>query len=285
MKTIALITDSTIIEHIFSLLSKKLNFNLITTTNIEKEVQSDIIIVDDTFINDKFNFLKRNTKRLGAISSVELGFNIAKDFLIKKPFMPSELERQLKENIELIDKKFSYEPVKSFEIKRPKKQEIEPASFYPEENTILDDNFTYPLTDYLETLADEIADDIEELNDDSIVSAHAISKKSGILDQSELNKIKEILETSEEQFHKEMTQESDDELDEMNEWCELSQIIDKTIDELEKKAIKHKPLKLLLNDINIEEIKPLLMKLDKSAIEELSNGASLELHIKLGNKK
>lgn len=276
MKKIILITDSPIIKQIFALLAVKMQYRLSVTTDFDSDLSSDVLIVDEAFINDKFNFLKRQTKKLGAISSVELGFGKAKDFIVKKPFLPSELEIALKQVFNELDSKFTYTPSSvSYENSKPFNT--------PKSN--IDTSITEPLSNYLESLADDIAQEINDKNDDSVVSAKLVNGSTGILDKIELGKIKDILDSSEKQVSDAISNIIDDELNDVNDWCELSEIIDKTINELEQKANKNKTLKILLNDLNIEELKPLLLRLDKNTIEELSNGSNVEIHLKLGAKK
>lgn len=274
MKTITLISDTQIVQKIFYLLSIKLKFKLNITTNFDDNFTSDILIVDEHFINDKFNFLKRYTKKLGAISSIELGFNKAKDFTINKPFLPSELEEVLVQNFNILDNphKFTYDP---HSIKFDQTFESSPKPFV---------NFELKQSnDDLEQIADDIANDIEDLNDDSIVRFKS-PKTDGILDKTELAKIKKILE-NQEKPKEELEAIIDEALEDTSEIYEISEIIDKTIDELQEKAQKQRSVKVSLNVKELEELKPLLGKLDKNVLEELSNGANLEIHLKAGETK
>lgn len=270
MKKITLISDTKIVQKIFYLLSVKMRFQLNIISNFDENLNCDILIVDENFINDKFNFLKRHTKKLGAISSVELGFNKAKDFTISRPFLPTDLEATIKENFDSIDNgsKFVYqkqsikfEPVIEFEQKATKVQ-----------------------NDILENLADEIAQDINDKNDESVVSIK-IERKDGILDQNELAKIKKILESHEKTPEEDVSLAIDEALTEQENIYEISEIIDKTIDELKEKAAKQKNIKISLEQNELEELQPLLEKLNKDALQELANGAGLEIHLKINDKK
>ena len=270
MKKITLISDTKIVQKIFYLLSVKMRFQLNIISNFDENLNCDILIVDENFINDKFNFLKRHTKRLGAISSVELGFNKAKDFTISRPFLPTELEDVIQENFNNIDSssKFVYqkesimfEPVIEFEHKSTK-----------------------PQNDLLESLADEVAQDINDKNDESVVSAR-IDRKDGILDQNELAKIKKILESHEKSPEEDVSDAIDEALNAQENIYEISEIIDKTIDELKEKAAKQKNIKISLEPNELEELQPLLEKLDKTSLQELANGAGLEIHLKINDKK
>lgn len=270
MKKITLISDTKIVQKIFYLLSVKMRFQLNIISNFDENLNCDILIVDENFINDKFNFLKRHTKKLGAISSVELGFNKAKDFTISRPFLPTDLEATIKENFDSIDNgsKFVYqkqsikfEPVIEFEQKATRVQ-----------------------NDILENLADEIAQDINDKNDESVVSIK-IERKDGILDQNELAKIKKILESHEKTPEEDVSLAIDEALTEQENIYEISEIIDKTIDELKEKAAKQKNIKISLEQNELEELQPLLEKLNKDALQELANGAGLEIHLKINDQK
>ncbi len=94
-----LICETAIIEHIFTLVCKRLDFNLtVQKTSIVND-KFDLIIVDQTFIDDKFNSFKQLSKKLGAISSEELSFDKSRDFIIPRPFLPTKLEEILIEQL------------------------------------------------------------------------------------------------------------------------------------------------------------------------------------------
>ena len=107
--TILLICDAGIIEHIFTLVCKRLHIKLtIQKTNSVNE-KFDLIIIDQSFIDDKFNTIKQFSKKLGAISSEELSFDKSRDFIIPRPFLPTKLEEILIEQIEYIKEEKSKE--------------------------------------------------------------------------------------------------------------------------------------------------------------------------------
>jgi hypothetical protein len=97
-----LICETNIIEHIFTLVCKRLNINLTSqkTTNVYDKY--DLIVIDQSFIDDKFNLIKQYSRKLGAISSEELPFDKARDFIIPRPFLPTSLEKILLEQIKFI---------------------------------------------------------------------------------------------------------------------------------------------------------------------------------------
>ena len=73
--TILLICETAIIEHIFTLVCKKLRVNLTIQKTNSVNDRYDLIIIDQSFIDDKFNTIKQFSKKLGAISSEELSFD------------------------------------------------------------------------------------------------------------------------------------------------------------------------------------------------------------------
>ncbi len=101
---ITLITNSQIIEKIFTLVAAKLEFELIVANNNDVEL-SDIIIVDDAIENiDKLKILKLSS-RLGLISNKsDTNFS----FIIPKPFLPSQL-------IDIVNKQLT-KPIESISI-------------------------------------------------------------------------------------------------------------------------------------------------------------------------
>lgn len=271
-----LVCETAIIEHIFELICKKLDIKLTTQKNTNIDEKFDLIIIDQNFIDDRFNIIKQFSKRLGAISSEELSFDKSKDFLIPRPFLPTKLESILKEQIELVkesDKKNAENTIfKS--INNPT-----PIEYEENEENIEDEEVTIPVTSYVESLADEIYNDIEEENDESIVSVASLNN-GGVLDSSELGKISDLLR--EETLQNEINLEK-------NDWKNISDIIDDALDEvreyefsLEKE--KSEPYNLILNKFHIDELKPLLEKFDQSIIDRLASGEEVDVKIVLKEK-
>ena len=198
---LVLITKTSIIEKIFRLVCKKLDLAINVKQNLsfEKEEIADIIVVDEDFINDDFNNLKRNTKKLAAITSEELPFDKSRDFIITRPFLPTTLEEML----------------------------LEQMSYIKEDDTTKEDvkniaNEEEVVANYVESLADDVAYNIEEDNDESIVSIASL-RDGGILDNSELSKITEILH--DEEIEKEF-------LVSQNDWKDINEIIDDALSEV-----------------------------------------------------
>ena len=245
-----LVTKTAIIEKIFSLVCRKLNINIIIKNVLEIEEKVDFIVIDEEFINDDFNSLKQKTKKIAAICSEELPFDKSRDFIINRPFLPKTLEELLKEQIEFI------------KDEEENKKEVEHG--FDEED----------ITNYVESLADDVAYNIDEESDESIVTIASL-KNGGVLDNCELGRISEILHDDDVQ-----NKLSVDE----NDWKDINEIIDDALSEVneyefdleEKEAVK-----VVLNNYNISELKPFLQKFDQSVIDRLSNGEDVDVTLSL----
>ncbi len=251
---IVLITKTPIIEKIFTLVCKKLDLNLsIKSNNSFSEEFVDIIIVDEEFVNDDFNSLKKHTKKLAAITSEELPFEKSRDFIINRPFLPTDLEVLLKEQIEY--------------IKEDNTTKEDVRNSFNEEEVI---------SNYVESLADDVAYDIEEDNDESIVSVASLNI-GGVLDNNELHKISDILH--DENIENEVTVTE-------NDWKDINEIIDDALNEVSDYEFdfnenSDEPIKVLLNNYNIEELKPFLQKFNQNVIDRLSNGEEIDVRLSL----
>jgi len=269
-----LICETAIIEQIFSLVCKKLNIDLTITQSNDVSEKFDLIIIDQSFIDDKFNIIKQFSKKLGAISSEELPFDKSRDFIIPRPFLPSKLQDILKEQFEIIlqDKIASIDEEKST------------TSTYIDTNEYdEDEDVTVPIiTNYVESLAEDVYLDIKEDNDESIVSIASLYD-GGILDNHELSKINDILK--EEVIHNEIVMNK-------NDWKDISDIIDDALVEvkeyefdLNEPSSNNKPLNLVLSEYNIDELKPLLEKFNQETIDKLSHGESIDIRLVLKEEK
>lgn len=254
-----LITKTKMIIKIFDLICTKLDIKLGVQDNTEVSGRFDFIIVDQDLIDDRFNIIKQLANKIGAISNEELPFDKSRDFLIPRPFLPHDLQNILNEQIEFIKEE---KRVEKIEVKKYDEDEED-------------------MTAFIETLADDIAEDIEDESDESIVSIASL-RDGGVLDKSELGKIHSILEENEIQ-NEILKQYQDDEMDE-NDWKDLSEIIDDALNEVsdyEFDVNYQEPVKLILNQYNIEELKPLLNKFNQTIIDKLSQGETIDLKLSL----
>lgn len=275
-KSLILVSRKPIVIQIFRLVCKKLNIKLEILSEVQVDHKVDIIVVDNDFIDDRFNIVKAYAKVMGAISKEELPFGSANDFIIPLPFLPSSLEQILSTQIEVLNKRNSSKTyISNVEVDENDLSFVEDVF----ENKIEEE--TEPAVEYLESLADDIAFDIEEENDDSIVNLAALNN-GGVLDTKELSNIQNIIESN-----KEVTKEDFDSEKIDNEWMDLSTIIDQAIDEVNTVSevyskFDNKPIKVLLNNFELDELTPLLNKLDQDIINSLTDGYEINLQIKLG---
>lgn len=247
-----LITKTPMVEKIFTLICKKLNINILVKDDLDIQNNVDFIIVDEDFVNDDFNSLKQKTRKIAAITSEELPFDKSRDFIINRPFLPTALELLLAEQMSFI-----------------KEDDLD-----NNESLQKDINEEELMSNYVESLADDVAYNIEEEGDESIVTLASVNN-GGVLDNSELHKISDILHDDDVQ--NEIT------VDE-NDWKDISDIIDDALDEVSDYEFDingSDPIKLILNNYNISELKPFLQKFDQSVIDRLSNGDDVDVVLSL----
>lgn len=265
-----LVCETPIIEHIFTLVCKKINIDLTIQKNTNINSNYDLIVIDQNFIDSNFNKIKNFSKRIGAISSTELPMEKLRDFIIPRPFLPTKLESLLLEQIGYIKEDKS--------IREPYKDEFN----YMSE----DDIDILPVVNYLDyNLSDEALpkefnfeeDDYEE--DESIVSLSKL-RNGGVLDSVELNKINDILH--EDEIYDDLTLEKHD-------WKDISAIIDDALEEVKEYEfdLKSEPIKiynLVLSRFTINELRPLLEKFDQTIIDKIVNGQTIDLRVSLREK-
>jgi len=274
-KNLILVSRKPIIIQIFTLVCKKLSIKLEILDEVQVDHKVDIIIIDNDFIDDRFNVVKSYAKLMGAISKKELPFGSANDFIIPLPFLPSSLEAILEEQLDVLKKRDNSKTyISNVEV------EVEDDHYEDIENK----DELEPAVEYLESLADDIAFDIEEENDDSIIPLAALNS-GGILDTRELSNIQNLMSAE-----SDIKKENFDSEKAEDEWMDLSSIIDQAIVEVNTvsdiyKKFDNKPIKILLNNYELDELTPLLNKLDQDIIDSLTDGYEINLQIKLGHAK
>ena len=279
MRNLILVSKTPIVIQIFTLVCKKLNIALEILNEPQIDHKVDIIVIDREFINDRFNILKTYTKQIGAISKDDLPFEMANDFVVPLPFLPSSLQNILEEQIQIIVKKANTKTyISNIE---PDTAEIAPVYINP------DNEDSDPAVEYLESLADCIAFDMNEESDDSMVPIATLND-GGILDTKELSKIEEIinpLNDIAQSIPTDFVTEEDE--NDTGEWVDLASIIDQAIDEINTTSniynhYDNKPIKLMLNNYSMNELTPLLNMLDQNIIDSLSDGSEVTVQLKLG---
>ena len=252
--SILLISKTPIIKQIFNLVSSKLDIDLtILDVNIVS-CEFDIIIIEDILLDDKFP-IQNYAKRFGIISKDKIAFDGKSDFLLSKPFLPSVLMNTIEEQINL--------------LKTPVDTTEEEISIDEIKNS----------EEFINTLAKEVSSDILEESDESVVPI-AFVNEGGVLDSNELSKIQDML--SDDEFITNDTQTTNSSLDDEDDWIDLSDIIDKAIDEVrEYNFAKKEPIRLILNNYSMNELSALFNKLDQNIIDALVSGEEITLKLKV----
>jgi hypothetical protein len=178
------------------------------------------------------------------------------DFIIEKPFLPSTLSI----NLEKI--------LKSVNENNLNKQQVY-TSEEPTNEEITDD-----LAKFIDTLVSETDEESSFNSDDLTVKKEQLGH-GGVLDKEELSKLFDMINDDKpDNYFKNIEKEDD--------WIELSDIIDRAIDDVSTYAFKeNQPIKLILNQYSIEELAPLLKHLDQSIIDRLTDGNEITLQLRL----
>ena len=221
-RSLVLISKKQIVIQIFTLVCKKLRISLEVLHDTQIDHKVDMIILDNEFIDERFNILKTYTKMIGAVSKKELPFEFANDFIIPIPFLPSTLQEILEKQLEILEKRSKSKTyVSNVEI-----EDDEYDEFSSIKNMQKDDPEIS--VKYLESLANEIAEDMDGEIDDSVVSKSSVDH-GGVLDRDELSIIESII--AEQHSLKQIDHHIDDDQDDEDRWEDLSSIIDQAIDE------------------------------------------------------
>ncbi len=246
-----LICRTPIIVKIFTLICKKLNIIVDVQEDNNVDEKYDIIVIDSEFVDDRFNIIKQFCSKIGAICSEDLPFDKSRDFIIPRPFLPAQLQEILVDIVESIAEDLNKEKIQETKHNTPSQED-----------------------EYMDSLVNYIAQDIENENDESIVSFASL-KKGGVLDSKELGKIQSLLNIEPPMNEVEMNEED---------WLDLSEIIDKALDEVKDYEFDFNDsgaITLILSKFTMEELKPLLLKLDQNSIDKLTTGGSINLELKL----
>ncbi|MCT7447385.1 hypothetical protein [Aliarcobacter skirrowii] len=268
-----LICNTAIIEHIFNLVCKRLGIDLNIEKNTKFQGKFDFIVVDQPFIGSDFLKLKRFTKKLAAINSEELSYDLPSDFVVPRPFLPTKLEAILKEQIKILkDEIENGHNFDTFKDSLVKDNYIEDSQSFNE----MQEKESDLAEDFFETLIEDDFDDgffrKNDLDDESIVSLNSI-RQGGVLDKSELKKINSFLDDKSENIQK---------LEERD-WKDITDIIDDALDEVKDYEfdLEKEDYTLVLNRFKMDELKPLLLKLNQNIIDRLARNEVINLKISL----
>jgi len=292
-RCLILISKKPIVIQIFTLVCKKLKIKLEVLNEAQVDHEVDILVVDSDFIDDRFNILKRYTSLIGAISKEDLPFELANDFLIPLPFLPSSLQDILERQLKILDKKTSSK-VYVKNISQPDDATGQNINLNDKEKN---KDEVAPAMEFLESLADNIADDIDQdtkqQDDESIITLQPITNDGGVLDEQEINNIKQMIDTQPKQEQKVTELEDyfkDPNHQQEENWQDLSSIIDQAIaeisttDKLYEDIPEDMPIKLVLNQFELEQITPLLNILDQKIIDKLADGQKINIQLELGDE-
>jgi hypothetical protein len=272
-KHIVLVSKKPIVIQIFKLVCNKLDIKLDILQDSQIDNKVDIIVMDTDFIDDRFNSAKPYAKLMGAISKVELPFEIANDFIIPIPFLPSNLEDILQTQFNII---------KERENKKVYVKNIDQSEDKEDEDI---DEVEASL-DYIDNLANDIGSSIiDEPNsdDESIVKVEK-ELDGGVLDKNQLDEIGDLLDP-----HPELTNSfvQEEPLEDEN-WQDLASIVDQAINEANTingiAETVNKIVDVKLNDYQLEQLTPLLNILDQDILDQLTQGEEIRLNLKFENE-
>lgn len=317
-----LVCDILMINNIFKLIAKKIGLEIDTQSNTVLAKKYDMIIIHEKFIGD-FEHLQKSCLTFGLISSSSNVVNINQDFSIKSPFLPKELyllldkeqaslrEKKRSERIELSKEhekiyleslanniNFDEEPSKIEEESILDKKTIESPSKINSRNLSdikIPKNIrrehaisTSNNTAILNNTFDNISNDSSE--DESIVLLNQNPQAGGILDKTELSKIKGILskengQTRKQEIKKQKIENKKIKKKERN-MEDLSEIIDKAIDEarleeFKKQGYTDDNLDLGLDNVKFKEFRSMFKKLDPKIVNDLLRGEKVNLKVHL----
>ncbi len=264
MKTIALLSNTEIINKIFTLIANKLMLHLKivkTVDAIGKDI--DLVIVDDIYLSENIIKLRSQCNAVVLLKNDNIsedGF----DFIIEKPFLPSTLSVHLENILKEISNK-------------PKIEEIENIKIYESEEPSHEE-VTDDLAKFIDSLVHEVDEDSHDSNDLTVKKEQL--GHGGVLDKDELSKLFDMINDNdaiEENDYFKSAQKEDD-------WIDLSDIIDKAIDDVSSyNGKENKPIKIFLNQHSMDELSPLLSKLNQSIIDKIADGEEITLQLRLEN--
>lgn len=301
-KRIILISKTPIVIQIFKLICKKVNIDLKVLESFDIESKVDLIIADNDYISEELNHLKSLCSRVGVISNDEISFEIANDFVIPLPFLPSSLQQIIEEQIEIIIQNSINKKTYVTSVEPDEQESDVEMGIVDDIDEIIEDldvsetqedesQELNPALDYLETLAESIAEDMEDETDESVVSLASINN-GGVLDVTELTKIRSLIDEKKDGQKKEASSQSIEENIEnlLNEneddsWQDLSHIIDQAISEIngaqQIEQTENSSIDIKLNDYNLQEIKPLLTLLNQELIDKLTMGEQITVNLQM----
>ena len=255
-KNITLITNTDIIKQIFTLVCNKLSLNLEIHSDDININKTDILIYEDIkYEKDNIIRYKSMCESLAVIAKQRV-YEYEGAFLIQKPFLPSQLVNYISE---LVD---------SLKIKT--QVQTQNVSKIEDMSGEVDD-----LVDFIDSI-DEFKDESYSDEEDIEIKASDLGH-GGVLDQKELDKLHDIISDNDANRIEDIGLETNN-----DDWLELNDIIDDVIDDIGDENIQDEDeLLLVLNKFTMDELAPLLNKLDQDSIDKLSTGTDLKITLRL----
>jgi len=251
---IALISSTGILIQIFKLVCNKLNISLSIYENTHDIKKVDVLIVeDDKFDSNELHKYKSLCSKLVVIAKEKI-YEYESCYLIKKPFLPSDLLKNIEELIN-----FSTKIANNMDNINEKTQEF--------------DNNVDDLVSFIDSI-DENENSNEEF-DEITINKNELGY-GGVLDTKELNILNDMMNNSD---------NIEEDIQSKSDWSELSEIIDKAIDDVQDYTFESQDNLIILNNYSMKELEPLLKKFNQDSINLLSSGEELTLKLKLLNNK
>lgn len=287
MRNLILISTTPMVIKIFTLVSKKLDINLEVLSEAQIDHKVDIIIVDKNLIDDRFAILKTYSKQIGAITNEVLPFDMANDFSIPLPFLPSSLQTILSERLKILSEQKRTKTYVSNIDNSTNLEDIDKNIEIDEENKV------ESAIGYLDELVDTITSKIEEdEEEDGIIKMDSIydDVDGGVLDKNEISNLQNIINIKDAinpSVEKEDYVEDKEEAE--KDWSDLTSIIDSTISELKttddfEEKYSSSDVEILVNEHSLTKLTPLLNMLDQNIINQLIEGKHINIKLKLGEE-
>jgi len=285
-KNITLITNTQIIKQIFTLVCNKLSINLEIYSDDSNISKTDILIYEDIDYKKEDVIRYKSMCTVLAVIAKHKAYEFESAYLIKKPFLPSQLVTYISE---LVDQVSTFEQLSK--VPKIEKENISNTNEFDEFSFELKDdnvdiqtdmsNEVDDLVDFIDTM--EEAKDIELDDSEDIIIKKSDLGHGGVLDQKELSNLHNIINDSE------ITGSSIDEVveelpnNEDDDWLELNDIIDDVIEDIsqEPEVNKNDDILLVLNKFTMDELAPLLNKLDQDIIDKISAGEDVSIKLRL----
>jgi len=279
-KNITLITSTDIIKQIFTLVCNKLSLNLEIYPNDINIKKTDILIYEDIIYNKNEIIRYKSMCSVLAVIAKQKVYEYEGCYLIKKPFLPSALVNNISELIDSVSTiKHKQIPSEINSIDEMDELSLENNKLYEDDNFDINSGVD-DLVDFIDNIED--IKDEEQLEDEDIIIKKSDLGHGGVLDQKELSNLHNIISDNDIKGS-DILEELSSEDKKNDDWLELNDIIDDVIDDISSETIKEENnnILLVLNKFTMDDLSPLLNKLDQDAIDKISIGKDLNITLRL----